>query len=106
MFKQIIILTLCSLPIILLFPLPSIMLLVLLYILIPVFLLLRYVIRNLHWGELTRGEKRKPSRVSRILRAQKSQEAILKSLHLDPDEERQAREHLADATLRKLGKTH
>jgi uncharacterized membrane protein len=104
MFKRIIILVLCSLPIMLLLPLTSIMALVLLYLLIPVFLLLRYVLRNLHWGERTEEKRRRrPSRSARILREQRRQEAILKSLNLDPDEERIAREQLAAATLRKLG---
>jgi hypothetical protein len=104
MFKQIFILILCSLPIMLLLPMPTMIVLVLLYILIPVFLLLRYVLRNLHWGERTSGERRRrPSRSARIFREQRRQEAILESLNLDPDEERIAREQLAAATLRKLG---
>ena len=96
-------LILCSLPIMILLPMPTMIVLVLLYILIPVFLLLRYVLRNLHWGELTKGgRRRRPSRYARMVRNQQRKEAVLNALHLDPDEERQAREKLAAATLRTL----
>jgi hypothetical protein len=66
---------------------PVMTLSILLCLLIPIYLLLRHVHRNLRWEEPTVLEPRRPSRYARLLRAQRRREVLLTALWLDPDEE-------------------
>lgn len=71
---------------------------VLVYLLIPVMFFLMYVRRNLHWG----GQKRKRGKYSRMEREQRAKDRLIRSLKLDPEEEKVVRSQIVIETLKKL----
>ena len=92
------ILIVISIPFLMFFPIEFFAIVLSVYMTIPVLLLYRHMKRNLRWGEA----QKEHDPIGEMMREQRAKEKLIRSMNLDPDEERVVRSDLVLKTLRKL----